>query len=275
LGWEARRPALVKGAQRLLQTPPSPQFAHCYYYHFANRAMHGIGGSEWDAWETQLVRVLLPRQEQAGSWPTTGDQFGQIGRLMVTSLTVAALQSCGKVEAPAADMSRKLKEGEGTACWDDLASGDIAQLRKAMRLLAGAPGQVVPLLRDWLKAPPEPDAKRLAQLIADLNDDVFDTREAASRGLAEMAEAAEPALRQALKAAGSVEHRRRLEKLLEPLERDSPPRLRQLRAVQVLELAGTAEARQLLQAIADRPGGTALTQAAKEALGRLAQRAAP
>jgi hypothetical protein len=238
--------------------------------------MHGVGGPEWDAWETQLVRVLLPHQEQSGSWSPTGDPFGVAGgRMMVTSLTLLALQLCGRLEAPPADASRKLKEGEAAACWDDLGSGEIVQARRAMLLLAAAPAQAMLLLRVWLKLPPQPDAKRLARLIADLNEDVFDTREAASRELAEMADAAEPALRQALKNAASVEHRRRLEKLLEPFERDSPARLRQLRAVQVLELAGTPEARELLQAIAERPGGTALTQAAKESLERLAQRAAP
>jgi RNA polymerase sigma factor (sigma-70 family) len=271
LGWESRHPSLVKGATRL--PPPSPQFAHCYYYHFATRAMRGLGGPEWDAWEAKLARLLIDRQEPDGGWGTRADPFGPAGgRLMVTSLSLLALEECGRLDAPAGNRAPKLKEGESAACWDDLAGGDLAQVRRAMQRLAAAPGQAVPLLRERLKAAPLPDPKRLARLIADLDDATFETRAQAFQELQDVAEAAEAPLRQALKSASSVEQRRRLEKLLEPLERGSQARLRRLRAVQVLELAGTAEARDLLRSIAEGQSGTALADAAREALERLAKR---
>jgi hypothetical protein len=53
-----------------------------------------------------------------------------------------------------------------------------------------------------------------------------------------------------------------------------PERLRAVRAVQVLEYAGTAEARRLLKGLAGGAEGAGLTSQAKQALGRLARRPA-
>ena len=70
------------------------------------------------------------------------------------------------------------------------------------------------------------------------------------------------------------EVRRRLERLLQVLEGvvASGERLQAVRAVEVLEQIGTAEAKQLLQSLASGAPGARLTQEAKASLERLAKR---
>jgi hypothetical protein len=114
------------------------------------------------------------------------------------------------------------------------------------------------------------DAKVVARLIADLGADQFETREAAFRELRTFGDGAALPVREALKSAKVLELRRRLEQLLDDAERKelAPDRVRRLRAIQILELAGSADARQVLQALAAGAPGARLTRAAKEALNR-------
>jgi RNA polymerase sigma factor (sigma-70 family) len=268
LGWKARDPRMLKGAAKLAQNSPAPSLTNAYYYHFATRMMQGVGGPEWEAWETKLARLLLGRQERDGSWAPAGDTFGQAGgRLMITSLSLMSLEACGQLNVPAA---HKLKDGEAAECWDDLAADDFGKVKRAMLRLVGAPTQAVPLLRERLKPAPAVDAKVVARLIADLGADQFETREAAFRELRTLGDSAALPLREALKTAKVLELRRRLEQLLDDAERKelAPDRVRLLRAIQILELAGSADARQVLQALAAGAPGARLTRAAKEALDR-------
>jgi hypothetical protein len=144
--------------------------------------------------------------------------------------------------------------------WDDLASVEAARAHSAVRRLAAFPRESVPLFRARLRPAPGADPRRIGRLVADLDDDQFTVRERAERALAELGEAAGPALEQALARAPSAEVRRRARRLLRLLEahRLNPTeRLRELRSVQTLEYAGTPAARRLLQALGRggaRPG---------------------
>jgi RNA polymerase sigma factor (sigma-70 family) len=272
LGWKPRDPVLLQGAATLEQTSPAPTLANAYYYHFATRAMHGIGGPEWDAWEPKMATVLLGRQERDGSWSPAGDLFGQAGgRLMITSLSLMALEPCGQLTVPAPGAARKLKEGEAADCWTDLAGDDFVKVRRGMLLLVGAADQAVPMLREQLKPVLPADAKLMTGLIAALGSDQFEDRTAAYRELRGIGERAVGQLRQALKGASALELRRRLEQLLDEADRDAlaPDRMRLQRAIQVLELAGTPEARQLLRTLAKGAPAARLTDSAKAALDRL------
>src|SRR5262249_53327528 len=125
--------------------------------------------------------------------------------------------------------------------------------------------------------PAQPD-ERIAKWIADLDDDKFAVREKAHQALAAQGKAALPALRQGLEAKPSPEQRRRLEALvkradaqparIEPL---SAQELREERAIIVLEMLRTAEARQALQALVGGAPGARRTTAAQDALKRLGQ----
>jgi hypothetical protein len=119
-----------------------------------------------------------------------------------------------------------------------------------------------------------PDAKRLADLIADQDSETFARRDAAMKGLADLGELAEPALRAALENGPSLEVRRRLEELLEKLAGlgTTGEPLRASRAVEALERIGTPEARQVLTRLAAGAPGAWRTREAKAALDRLAGR---
>ena len=91
-----------------------------------------------------------------------------------------------------------------------------------------------------------------------------------------MEELAAPILRAILVGQPSAELRRRVEELLRKL--DGPMlasrRLRDLRAVELLERIGTAEARQVLERTAKGTVEARLTREAKASLERLAKRSA-
>jgi WD40 repeat protein len=134
------------------------------------------------------------------------------------------------------------------AAWRDLA-GDGARSFRAMAALLSAPDEAVALVRAKVRPQPPADPKRLAALIAVLNDDSFEARERAEEELRKLGVAAEAALRQALKNR-ALEVRRRAANLLAELEGAGPERLRAVRALEVLERARTPAARALLRQMA-------------------------
>jgi hypothetical protein len=113
--------------------------------------------------------------------------------------------------------------------------------------------------------------------IKDLDSEEFVVRDKASRALEALGEKAYPLLQKALTDAPSLEPRRRIEKLLGRLNYPltSPNTIRELRAVEVLEHIGTAQARQVLRKLAEGAPGSRLTDAARASLERLAKRKAP
>jgi WD40 repeat protein len=161
--------------------------------------------------------------------------------------------------------------------WRDLGDRDSAQAYKAVRALAAAPEQSVPHLKAKLQAGVKDEAERIQRLIADLDSDDFDTREKAHKELERLGAVAVPQLRKALAAKPSEDVRVRLERLLEPFkDKNAVPadRLREMRVVEALEYAGTAEAAELLKKLAAGDAKAPLTQDAKATLERLTKRAA-
>ena len=126
------------------------------------------------------------------------------------------------------------------------------------------------LLADKLKPTAPPDAKQLAALVADLDSPDFATRESASKRLRELGGAATAALRDGAKS-DSPEVRKRAAELLAVAESSTrtPDELRTLRAVEVLEWVGTADARKVLGDLAGGAAGARVTTEAKAALRRL------
>src|SRR5262249_42274133 len=123
-----------------------------------------------------------------------------------------------------------------------------------------------------LRPAPPRDPKRIRRLIEGLDSDDNSTRERASAELKKLTFQAAPQLREALRKPASAEVARRGRALLEALLRDpgSPDRLREVRAVQLLEMIGSSDARSLLKSLAGGEPLSPLTRDAKEALGRLA-----
>jgi RNA polymerase sigma factor (sigma-70 family) len=161
--------------------------------------------------------------------------------------------------------------------WTDLRGNDAGRAYAALWLLAGAPKQALPLLREALPPPRAVDADQVGKLITALDDDDFEKREKATEQLARMGEQAASALNKALEGKPSIEVRRRAEHLLERLRAsgESGERLRQGRALEVLEAIATPEASGLLEELAGGPAEEWLTREAKVALKRLGRRKAP
>jgi hypothetical protein len=106
-----------------------------------------------------------------------------------------------------------------------------------------------------LQPVPVVDKNRISRLIAELDSDDFQTRENARRELDTLEEKGLGFSRKALEAKPSAELRRRLQALVEkhsnPWRNLSPERVRSQRGLEVLELAGIREARQVLKALAN------------------------
>src|SRR5207249_2756858 len=136
--------------------------------------------------------------------------------------------------------------------------------------------QGVPFIKERLRPVAAVDPKQTTQLLADLDSNRFAARLKAANALEALGELAEPALRQALSNKPSLEMRQRLEGLLKELEAPiSSGALRVVRAVEILELAGTVEARQLLATLAKGERTARITREAHDSLERLTKRLSP
>ncbi len=166
----------------------------------------------------------------------------------------------------------RLSPNELQTLWGHLTQGDAALAYQAIGRLQRSPEQAVALVKQHLKPAPGVDQARVAKLIADLEAKGFATRQKAFTELARYEEQAEYLLRQALTRPRALEAQRRIQQLLDRLDKValSPELLRTLRALTVLERVGTPEARRVLETLA---GGapTRLTQEAQAALRRWAR----
>jgi hypothetical protein len=172
--------------------------------------------------------------------------------------------------------TRRGEELEGL--WKDLCGEDAEKAYAAVWSLAESPGQAVALLRKRVPAASPPSARDrelFARLLAGLDEEEFARREKAQDDLARMGRVVEGLVRAELKKGpASAEVSRRLTQVLDRLAKAEPTAedLRGLRAVEVLEQAATAEARQALAALARGLPEARLTQEAKAAEARLAKR---
>ena len=144
-----------------------------------------------------------------------------------------------------------LTAGQWEPLWADLAAADAAVAHRAMARLAAAPEVTLPALKQRLRLAPAADADRLARLLRDLDAEEFAAREQATRELRWLGEEARPMLERERDRPGTApEARRRLDGLLAVSAVPAGERLQELRAVEVLERIGDAEARRLLEALA-------------------------
>jgi len=127
----------------------------------------------------------------------------------------------------------------------------------------------VAFLKPRLEAVPPIEPAQLARWVAELDDEDFDTRARAANELAKRDDAI-PYMLKALRNQPSLECRRRLEQLLDQLDKQpSPEFLRAYRAVELLEQIGTPEAIEILDRLAQGAPQARLTVAAAAARTRL------
>jgi hypothetical protein len=222
----------------------------------------------WDMPAGRKARVLTGHQGRI-----TSLSFAPDGKRLASASEdgTALVWESAQAPLPAVELGAKALE----ARWADLGGEDAARAYAALWALAAAPKQAVPLVVKQIHPVPAIDAKRLARLFADLDDDSFEVREKATAELKRSAESVEDAVRQERMRTRSEEVRRRLGEVLEAVDRTvAAPGRRALpaRALRVLEQADTPEARQALEKLAEGAPGAWLTQEAKAALARMARR---
>jgi WD40 repeat protein len=211
---------------------------------------------------------------QGGRHSVTSLAFSPDSRLLATAGydNTALLWDVVKGAPPLSQLSR----ADLDIFHNHLSNLDGEQAYQAIWKLAAAPKQSVPALRGWLKPSTRPDAKHIARLIAQLDEDAFEKREQARVALEKLAEHAEPALRQALADKPSTELRRQAERLLKHLadERERRPAALTvaLRMLEALELIGTAETLSALGELARAANDDPVGRAARRALKRLEAR---
>ena len=183
------------------------------------------------------------------------------GTILVWDLTAAAKRS-------SLVRSTKLEKQDLEKLWSDL-TGEAKLAQSSVRRLVAEPDQAVPFMAGKLKPVAVIDPVRLGNLVADLDAKEFPIREKATQELTQMGEKSEPALRHVLDGKPTPEVRNRIKALLAGLQTGSPPQgetRRTLRAIQALRAIGTAEARRVLQKLADGAPNARETQIAQEAL---------
>ena len=217
-----------------------------------------------------ISHFTMPESIRAGS--TRGSYaaclaFSRDGRRMATGLPDSTILIWDVRVPPVSVDPLTAKELE--ALWTDLADADAAKAWQAVWRMAEAPNEALPFLRARLKPYPTAGAEEMRSLLADLDGDSFERREAAVKRLKDLGLRAEPALRAALKEKPSLEQKRRIEAILATLTEAQPPPaddLRQLRALIVLERINTPEARRIMEEVAKGPESARLTRQALAAL---------
>jgi WD40 repeat protein len=191
---------------------------------------------------------------------------GHGGSALVWDMTLAGAAKPRKGPLTAADAEK---------LWENAATAEGRAAYAALADLAAAPDRAVEvLLRQVKPVPAAPTEADLDRVFKGLDSDEFAARQKASRELIGLGEPAVPAVRKRLERATSAEVRRRAREFLDRFDRAelSPARLRQLRAVELLEGIGTPAARELLREWAKGAAGAPLTVDAAAALARLGRR---
>ncbi len=221
----------------------------------------------WEVATHEIRWVIAYHPADAGCW---GLGFSPDGRLLASvGGPCVILWSAIGWESPVT-----LAPGDFEVAWADLAGSDAERAYAAICRLIGNPTEAVRQLRSRLRRAPRPDRVRLGLLIRNLDSGEFAIRQEASRQLAALGEDAGIALEEALRGPLPPEARRRALVLLKEHRPSVPPpeQLREVRAVEILEYIGTAEAQQVLEDLSHGASGVRLTEEAVGSLRRLRQR---
>ncbi len=184
------------------------------------------------------------------------------GRLMVWDLTGTFGKRISKIEER--DLDR---------LWEDLASENALSANEAIGKMAARPSESAPYLRRRLTILSDADFKRIDALVAELDSNQFRVRDQAAKDLERLGEPATPALKRAL-TGPSAEVRQAAERLLKKIGDGedpvtSPEARRAVRAIEILERIGNADAIALLKLLRQRGSKLIVSRDSEAALVRL------
>jgi RNA polymerase sigma factor (sigma-70 family) len=231
----------------------------------AQSCQHGIV----HVWDVMTGRELADFKGHTGT--VTSVAFAPDGKTLasVSADHTGLIWDVAKIARPPLPI-KALQVADLEQHWQVLAEQDAEKAWTAMTDLLAAPKDAVLFLQSRLKPASPPDLKQVEVLIRRLDDDDFKVRKPANEELLQLGEQIVPALDKALAANPRLETKLRLEELRNNLTSAvlHGDRLRAYRAVEVLELIGTPEARQVLQALAKGAPDALLTKSARSALNR-------
>ena len=167
----------------------------------------------------------------------------------------------------------KLQPEDLNALGTDLASKDASRAFDALHKLSASSDQAVTLIQEHVRPPAAPDSKTPGSAPGRPGHGRVELRRQAETELEGLGDLAEPALRTALEGHLSLVLHQRVERLLDKLVMPTARQIRNLRAVELLELIGVRMRAGLLS-LADGVPGTRLTRVARGAVQRLTKQAA-
>ncbi len=209
---------------------------------------------------------------EAASWTAHIEFKGHRDQLTALSFTPGGRLLSGSLDTTvlAWDIRPpRITTGSLENAWIDLAKTESRAAFKAEGRFLATPTEATRFFAERIKPAEAPDVKRIRQLIADLDDAKFTVRENASKTLSDLDERTKPYLEEAIKTAKSAELVDRARKILDEPKKITPEQLRQIRAVQVLELINDDESKNLLKKWAGGFKGAVLTEEVTAALKRL------
>ena len=199
--------------------------------------------------------------------------FSPDGRLLMTGCgdTSILVWDWQYIAAEAATRKTEPAGINADKLWIDLAGNDAAKAYAAIKAFAAAPAQTLPFLKTRLRPTPPVEAKLLAKLIEELDHPKYDTRQKAQAALDKLGDLAGEAIKERLTREPSAEMAARLTELQKKLDGQTmtPEMLQAIRAVEILELIGTPEAKAQIDALANGAPGHRVTVEARNALKRM------
>lgn len=229
----------------------------------------GTGGPAVRVWDTLTGQEVTRLNGHRGSVSVLG--VSPDGRSLVSGSVDTTAVGWTLDAVPRVDLTRDmpLSAADVESLWAELAKPDSAAAHAATRKLLTDRSQTIALLADRLRPVPAADADRIAKLIADLGGS-FDARRKATAELERLGELTVEPLKAALAKNPPLDLKQRIDKLIEKTgsQKLQGDRLREVRAVEVLELAATPEAKRVLGTLAGGAADARLTREAKAALVR-------
>jgi WD40 repeat protein len=220
----------------------------------------------WDVWTGKELAVFKGHTAAVNAL-----EFAPTGKTLASasSDTTALIWDMTRVVRPPLP-AKALEPGDLEKLWQTLARDDASQAVASMRDLAAAPNEATAWIKERVKPAAPLDMKRVQELLTHLDDSQFKVRAKATAELLQIGALVLPVIDKALAGSTSQEARQRLEQVRGVLTGVGlqGDRLRDFRAVEVLELIGTPQARQVLQALAGGAPDALVTTSAQAVLKR-------
>ena len=157
-------------------------------------------------------------------------------------------------------------------CWELLRADDATKAYAAINQLIADPGGTVPALAKQVTPVMQPRPELITKLVQQLDSESFSKREEASEALSKFGDGAMSVILAAMGARPpSLELKQRVDSILNGFVVPTGNRLRELRAIEVLERIGTADAQHVLTQLAAGASEARLTREARAARDRLAK----